>query len=377
MQITLTASAAHLHTQIGWVAALLPTRPAIPVLAGMLLEVTGDKAVVTGTDYEVWSQACLDADLEGEGRVVLPGRLLANLLSRLPRTQMVTLDITHAQVRVTCQATHATLMTLPIEDYPTLPEWPAEVGRMEAGDLSRAVGRVAPAVSTDPTLPMLTGIHVHATEAGLVLTGTDRYSLGQDVVAWEPALETEALPDLLVPGAALTQAAKALSGTITVGITHEGADGMVLGLADATRRLSLRLLESDYVKVEAYRKAAHKQATITVTVDTEPLRAAIDRISVFAAGEIPIVLTLAGDHLVVRGGTDAEAAEERVDALVMDTGHTADGLRIHFQVRRLLAGLTSLRSEAVRLALGDPHKPVVLTCADDDPAWWLTMPVHQ
>lgn len=372
--LTLTASADHLAAQIGWVADRLPTRPPIPVLAGMLLEITGDRATATATDYDVWAQATLDADVEGEGRAVLPGAMLAALLSKLPRGRMVTLTIEGARMHVRCGTVRATLPTLPLEDYPTVPAWPAEVGRVEAADLARALGRVAPAVATDPALPMLTGIHIAPADEGLVLTASDRYCLARDTVAWEPVLEATPLGELLVPGEVLARAGRSLTGTVAVGAGADTYGGALLGLADATRRLSLRLLNEDYVKATSHYEQAMAQMALTVTMATADLLEALDRASVFASGETPVRLTVDTDHLLVHGGTDGEDADERVPA----TTDGPVGVRVAFQIRRLRTGLTALRTDTVRLHIGHPHRPVVATCADaDDPSWWLTMPVRQ
>ncbi|MEV2276175.1 DNA polymerase III subunit beta [Nocardiopsis sp. NPDC049922] len=360
--ITLTASAAHLAEQIGWIARMLPTRPAIPVLTGLRLEATADRVRVSGTDYEVWASADLDTDTTGEGMTVLPGRLLAGLLTKLPPSRMVTITIAPDQARIDCGPTRCTLRTLPAEDYPAPPEPPTAVGQTDAAELSAAVDQVVVAASTDPTLPMLTGVRTTLTETGIVLTATDRYRVAQQRVAWEPTLdhdqdENAEAPTLLVPAVTLSQAAKAMTGTVTLGI-ETGQQGRVdqFSLSDATRRLSTRLLDGDFPATAPFLERTRSDAQVTVTVETAELAAAIGRVRLFAADSTPIRITIEEEGLVVRAGVDGEEGSEDVPATV-----DGPGLPIAFNPGLLLDAVTGARAERVRLAIAETERPVLCT----------------
>lgn len=376
MTVTLTASAGHLAAQIGWVASHLPARPAIPVLAGLRLEATGEGRVqVTGTDYEVWAAADLDADTTGTGVAVLPGRLLAQLLAKLPPAHMVHLEIEAERARLRCGPTRASLRTLPAEDYPAPPTWPTAIGQTDAATLARAVGRVAGAASTDHSLAALTGVHIRLASQGMVLTATDRYRAARDIAQWEPVLDNNQESELLVPAATLAGAVKTLSGTVQVGITrNEWGHPEVLGLGDETRRLATRLLTHEqFPDADQLTTPTLDEHTAQVEVETTVLISAVQRARLFAAGATPLVLELDSDHLVVHGGADGEDTDEQVPAQ-----HTGKPLQIAFNGDLLLGAVGALRSERVRMVIASPTRPVVLLPQDEgDPCWQLAMPIRQ
>ena len=109
---------------VGWTARSLPTRPPMQVLLGLLLETTDDGLSVSGFDYEVSAQISVDATVGETGRVLVPGRLLADIARSLP-AQPVDLRLEGPRVVLTCGAARFTLPTLPVEDYPSLPAMPS------------------------------------------------------------------------------------------------------------------------------------------------------------------------------------------------------------------------------------------------------------
>ncbi|MFE3457410.1 DNA polymerase III subunit beta [Nocardiopsis aegyptia] len=372
--ITITATAAVLSDQVGWAARLLPARPAIPVLAGLRLDITTDRVRVSATDYEVWASADVDADTEGEGVAVLPGRLLAGLLAKLPPLQMVTITITPDRARICCGPTRATLLTLPAEDYPTPPQAPAAVGRTDAAELARAVDQVVVAASTDPTLVALTGVHTTLTEDGIVMCASDRYRITRQSVAWEPVLDQDDGDDpvLLVPAAALSQAAKAMTGTVSIATATDRTGRMdQLSLSDDTRRLSTRLLDCDFPATTPYLDRARQDAQLTVSVEAAELAGALDRVKLFAAADTPIRIAITDEGLAVRAGDDGDAGSEDVPAKV-----DGQGLQVAFNAPFLLTALTSARAERVQMAISEADRPVLLTPDDGDGYQYLVMPIR-
>ncbi|TDD61839.1 DNA polymerase III subunit beta, partial [Actinomadura darangshiensis] len=103
---------------VAWAARTLPARPALPVLAGMLIEVTDQgELAVAGFDYEVSARAREDADVTEPGRALVPGRLLADIVRNLP-AQPVDVVTKGSEVVVRCGPAEFGLLTLPVEDYP-------------------------------------------------------------------------------------------------------------------------------------------------------------------------------------------------------------------------------------------------------------------
>ena len=385
--LELTGTVAHLADQIGWVASHLPARPAIPVLAALLLEADEDGVRITGTDYDTWAQADLGVSVTGQGRVALPGRLLAALLAKLPLEEPVTLTIDPARVRVRCGQIRATLRTLPVEDYPTCPAWPDEIGQAQAAELTTLLSRVAPAASTEALTPQLCGVHLRLGE-GIEAMATDRYRVATATAPWEPTLDTgQDELQVTVPAQALTRAAKALSGMVAVGATRaEGGWIEAIGLADRTRRLSLRVLDGEFPHkaMGDYQAITRERAVATVEVTTTALAAAADRAGLFTGDDVtPIQITIEDAMLIVAGsGADGDDADEALQDVTIDlTDQATRGMRLAFQPRWLLPALEACRTERVRMIVAAPDRGVVITPAtdsqDQEDAWFLVMPVRQ
>ena len=161
---------------VAWVARALPSRPVVPVLAGLLLEATADGLVLSCFDYEISARVRIDADVEEAGTALVPGRLLAEITRSLP-SQSAEFTSAADAVSLTCGSAEFMLVSLPIEDFPALPEPPAAAGTVDGGILAAAAGQVVPAASRDDTLPMLTGVCLDFDGDTITLAATDRYRL--------------------------------------------------------------------------------------------------------------------------------------------------------------------------------------------------------
>src|SRR4051795_6664495 len=195
---------------VGWSARSLPARPPMQVLLGLLLDVGEDAGLaVSAFDYEVSSRIELPATVAEPGRVLVPGRLLADIVRSLP-AQPVDLKLDGARVVLTCGAARFTLPTLPVEDYPALPDMPTTTGSLESDVFAAAVAQVAIAAGRDDTLPVLTGVRLEIEGEQLTLAATDRYRLAVRTLAWKPE-QPGLSATALVPARTLADTAKALT----------------------------------------------------------------------------------------------------------------------------------------------------------------------
>ena len=168
---------------VAWVARNLPTRPAVPVLAGVLLEGTDAGLTISGFDYEVSAEVQVPAEIATSGKVLVSGRLLSDITRALP-AKPVDVSVEGTRVALTCGAARFSLPTMAVEDYPTLPALPDETGVISADLFTEAIGQVAVAAGRDDTLPMLTGIRVEISGEAVVLAATDRFRLAVRQLTW-------------------------------------------------------------------------------------------------------------------------------------------------------------------------------------------------
>lgn len=353
---------------VAWTARSLPARPAVPVLAGLLLDTTEGALSVSGFDFEVAAQATVDVTIAESGRALVSGRLLAEIVRSLPN-QVV--DVTNDGTRVvlSCGPSRFTLPTMPVDDYPTLPDLPPVAGRVSADEFASAVAQVVVASGRDDTLPVLTGVRVEIDGDRLTLAATDRYRLAMRELSWRP--EGVELPAAaLVPGRTLAEAAKALAGPsdITIALGSGASGESLIGLANDTRRTTTRLLDGEYPR---YRSLIPNEHDVHATVQTAMFIDALRRVSLVAQRTSPVRLSFEPGILLLEAGTgeDAQASEQ------LDVDYEGAPFTIAFNPTFLLDGLGVLDSASARLSFTDPKRPAVLTGESSDYSY-LLMPVR-
>jgi DNA polymerase-3 subunit beta len=343
---------------VGWTARSLPARPPMQVLLGLLVDAGEDGLEISGFDYEVSSRVGIDATVATAGRVLVPGRLLADIVRALP-AQPVDLRLEGSRVVLTCGAARFTLPTLPVEDYPALPAMPGSAGALESDVFAAAVAQVALAAGRDDTLPVLTGVRLELDGGQLTLAATDRYRLAVRTLPWRPAT-----PDLsvnaLVPARTLAETAKALTGgpEVLLALSSPGSGEGMIGFEGGGRRTTSRLLEGEFPK---YRSLLPSQSSSVAEVATAPFVEAVKRVALVAARNAPVRLGFSVDGVVLEaGGADDAQASEQLDCL-WEGEASSEPFQIAFNPAYLLDGLSAVDSDATTLSFTGPTRPAVLT----------------
>ena len=127
---------------VAWTAKALPSRPPVPVLAGALLRVTAGQLTISGFDYEVSSQVTVEVHGDADGAALVSGRLLAEITKALPG-KPIEVAAVGSHLELVCASARFTLPTMPVEDYPTLPDMPTRSGTVPADVFAHAVAQVA------------------------------------------------------------------------------------------------------------------------------------------------------------------------------------------------------------------------------------------
>ncbi|PWV47852.1 DNA polymerase III beta subunit [Nocardiopsis sp. L17-MgMaSL7] len=343
---------------VAWTARTLPTRPSVPVLAGILLdagEVDDRQRVrLSGFDYEVSAQVSVDVEIEEPGQTLVSGRLLAEITRNLP-PQTVEISTDGPKVVVSCGSAKFTLNTMPVEDYPSLPEMPGVSGTIGSDAFAAAVSQVAVAAGRDDTLPMLTGIRVEIEGETITLASTDRYRLAVRELSWKPEN-----PDLsavaLVPAKTLHDTAKSLTSGAEVAIALSGTEtgeGM-MGFEGGGRRTTTRLLDGEFPK---YRALLPDTFNTVAEVSRSEFVEAVKRVSLVAERNTPLRLAFSQGALVLEAGTGEDA--QAVETLEADLD--GEDIQIAFNSGFLLDGLGAIGTDVARLHFTTSTKPAILT----------------
>jgi DNA polymerase III subunit beta len=361
---------------VAWAARSLPVRPSAPVLAGLLIDASDDGLVLSTFDYETSARATLGAEVHDEGRALVSGRLLSDICRSLPN-KPVDVVTEGARVSLTCGSARFSLQTMPVEDYPTIPDMPTATGSVPSDVFAHAVAQAVTAAGRDDMLPVLTGVRIEIDGSTISLLATDRFRLSQRELGWNPHTPDESFA-ALVPARVLGDTAKALtSGSeVTIALSAGGSGEGIIGFQGAgpggIRRTTTRLLDGEFPKV---RSLFPTEQLTTATVEKAALVESVKRVALVAERNTAVQLKFGDGVLTLDAGSGDEAqASESIPATI-----EGDDLTTGFNPQFLLDGLQVIDEAVVELAFTQASKPVVISGVPDgddvDPGFrYLLMP---
>jgi DNA polymerase III subunit beta len=392
---------------VAFVSRALPSRPVVPLLSCMLIEVAESGLTLSCFDYEVSARCTVEAEIAEPGTALVPGRLLAEITRSLPARPVEFSDDADVLTLV-CGSAEFGLVCLPMEEYPALPDSPPPVGTVDGGVLAAAVGQVASSASRDDTLPMLTAVCLDIDGNSLTLAATDRYRLAARVVPFTPANpDVRALA--LVPARIMAEAARMMSAgvPVTVAFSTErdwaravrpgrpaGAAGDdqphpaegLISFEAAHRRLTARLIGGEFIK---YHSRFAGDFTCHADLQPGPTIEAVRRAALVAERAAPVRLSFGDGEVVIEARAEGRArAAETVEAEFV-----GDQPMIAFNPSYLLDGLVAAASAGgadqasasasaggtgqggqaaesgrIRLDFNTPAKPALITWVADGSA---------
>lgn len=370
---------------VAFVSRALPSRPVVPLLSCMLIEVADNGLTLSCFDYEVSARCTVEAEVFEPGTALVPGRLLAEITRSLPARPAEFSDDTDV-LNLVCGSAEFGLVCLPMEEYPALPDSPPPVGSVDGGVLAAAVGQVASSASRDDTLPMLTAVCLDIDGRSLTLAATDRYRLAARVVPFSPA-DPDVRAVALVPAKMMTEAARMMSAGVPVTLAFSTKSGWVRagGAADdqphpaeglisfeaGHRRLTARLIGGEFIK---YHSRFAGEFSCHADLQPGPVIEAVRRAALVTERAGPVRLSFGDGEVVIEAHAEGRArAAETVGAefagdqpmIAFNPSYLLDGLVA-------AAGTTAQDGEAaesgrIRLDFNTPAKPALITWVTDGP----------
>src|SRR5438067_3639058 len=353
-----------LAQKLGVVARAVSTRASVQILSGVLLRAEGGRLHLAATDMELSLRSSVDAQIDGDGSIVVPGRLLVELVRLLTESEVTIVHrAEESVVHITSGPSTSTLHTYAAEDFPRLPDLDA-VGTftVDRESLLDTVSRVARSASRDESRPVLTGILVRFEAARIVMAATESYRLSvkeTDLAGDVPELEA------IIPARALAELARiAQSGdSVELGV-HEN---QVVFAADDVW-LTTRRIDGQFPN---YRQLLPETFEHELTLARNELLDVVRRVGVMVQRTSPIQLRFAEGELTVFARTqDVGEAKES-----MPVQFAGELMEIGFNAEFLREGIESISADDIRLKLISPLRPAVIEGGDDDPTY-LIMPIR-
>jgi DNA polymerase-3 subunit beta len=341
---------------VSFAVKLLPQRTTLPILSGVLIQANDDGLILSSFDYEVSSRTEIQADVEEPGTVLVSGRLLAEIAGRLPNAP-VKVSTEESRISVTCGSASFTLLSMPVEEYPSIPEIGEQTGVVPAEEFASAVAQVAVAASRDDVTPVITGVQLEVRENNVSLVATDRYRVAIREIDWDGggvAGEGADALTALVPARTLQEVGKTFghSGTIAIAITSRDDRELIAFSADRKTVTSL-LIKGNFPPV---RRLFPDTVDNYAVMNTAELIEATRRVALVLEREAALRYTFTADGLTLEAiGSEQAQASESIDAIL-----SGDDTVVSLKPQFLLDGLQAVPSEFVRISFTkteNPNKP--------------------
>jgi len=331
--------------QLLWVAKTAPIRPPSPILSGVRISSLNGELTAETYDYTTHVKASVEATVIDGETILVPGKLLAEIVAALPK-KTAQFSVKNGKLEVQCGASKFRLNTMESSEYPTPPTVGDYLGNVHADVLFPVLSRALTATSRDDALPLLTAIQLTASNGALEAISTDRYRLTASTLPWD-GKDFE----LLVPGKAVHEATRALTGEITL---H--ANDRIITFSTPLRTITVTITAGDYPPAK---RLIPESCPTTAVVNGKELQDAVKRISIVAERGTAITLNFTETTVEVTAGntTDAHATE----TLPLTQPLQGDPIKTSFNPAFLLDGLDTQPSQDTRLGFTHPNKPVTFT----------------
>ena len=338
---------------VNWVARSLSARPIQTALLGIMIDVT-DVITLTGSDLETSTKASISADINTKGKVLVPGRLLAEIARSLP-AKPISFTLDGTRVLVKAGSAKFTLPTLPANEYPNLPELPQAAGSIPGDVFAAAVQQVAIAAGKDDSLPTLTGVQIEINKNTITLAATDRYRLAVKEINWLPK-DQNLESSTLLRARTLVDAAKSLvgSGEIVFALSPSITNEKLVGFVSEEKSMTSRTLDGTF---PPFRHLLPSESTAEATIEVAPFLDSVRRVALVTDKTVPLRLIFANNTLQLEAGTgeDAQATEE------LNINYSGENINIAFNPTFLTDGLQAINSPFVHISFTGDKKPAVLT----------------
>ena len=348
-----TVDSSVLTDSVNWVSRSLSTRPIMTALLGIVIDASKE-VTLSASDLETSAKSSFNADIKETGRVLVPGRLLSEISENLPN-KPVSFNLDGTRVLVTAGSAKFTLPTLPINEYPNLPNLPETSGTVPSEIFATAVNQVAIAAGKDDSLPTLTGIHVDINKESITLAATDRYRLAVREINWTPN-DPEITTSALLRARTLAEAARTIANTktVTVAIAPTATNERLVGFASEAKTMTSRQLDGTF---PPYRHLLPSESIATAVIEVAKLLDSVRRVALVTDKTVPLRLKFKNNSLQLEAGTgdDAQATEE------LEIIYEGEAIDIAFNPTFLTDGLNAIGTNYVNIAFTGSNKPAMLS----------------
>ena len=355
--------------KLALVARTLATGGVNPALGGVLVEANEGRLSFSATDSNLSLRVPVhvEGQVESDGRVLLPGRLFADI-SRLLGSGQAEVEYLASErtVNVKSGSSNFNLRTLNDQDFPPLPDASGETISLGRESLLETIELVARAASRDDMRPVLTSVQVLATGNELTMVATDSYRLAVKQTHLAEPVSVDL--DRNIPAHALRELSRLLSSSDSDSVRLSVTDRLVVFNVDGSI-LSTNTVDGQFPK---YQQLFPETWDHDIRLPRTELLESVRRVSQMAQKNRPLKVALSPGELTISAETpDLGDAEEKMPA-----NFDGEELAIGFNHEFFRDGLEAIQGEEVLLRLISPLRPGLLQPVDDESFRYLVMPIR-
>jgi DNA polymerase-3 subunit beta len=365
----------NLSKALASVGRAVPSRATLPVTLNVLLQTDRSRLKLTATNLEIAISTWIGAQIEHEGSVTIPARLLTEFVNSLPNEKIqIELSDQPKGISLKCGRFTARMSGTDSDEFPPIPTvTDGTVARIPAADLRSSIARVALAAATDDSRPVLTGIKVEIEGDSLTLAAADGFRLGVDKSKLTTAFEDKI--GFIVPARTLQEVQR---------IIGDQSDDVELTVAGNRSQVLFRLTNTEVVSqliqgnFPDYGKLIPSTTGTEVTVDLQDFQQAAKAASIFArdgSGIVRLHVTPGEDGSPGKMTVSSKAEELGDNTGEIDAKVTGDAAKVAFDARFLLDVLSVLDKGEVTLGTSTPSSPGVIKSTANPGYTHVVMPM--
>ena len=335
-----------------FVTKLLTSKNTNPTLAGVRIDATDNGVTFASFDHDVSTRTTIDGDVSSNGSVLVSGKLLADIVTRLPG-DTVTVSLQETKLVVSSGTAKFNMSVMPLNEYPNLPEVPPAIGSFDGEQLAEAIAQVGVAALKDDGQPAIMNISVELSPESISFTATDRYRIASRDVKWTTTGITEPA-QILIPARVLIEAGKMFQPEQTVTMSLlSGGDRELVAISAGNRVVTSSLAKGSFPKVRGLLDEKGGGAAYAIVLSSD-LIDATRRVSLVLERDGAIKYTFSKDGVLLEtSAAETASAQETVDAHLV-----GEDVFVWLKPRLVIDGVAGAHSEFIRLGFTPSSDPV-------------------
>ena len=353
----------NLNKALSLVARVASTRGTLPILSNVLLKIDDNRLNVSATNLDIAISCELGAQVQSEGSLTVPARLLQDFVNSLP-AGIIELEQEEQRLKVTTSSYKSVINGVAADEFPVMPAIESGVSwKVEGPLLKKALQQVLIAASGDESRPVLTGVYFHTVDGTLYVAATDSYRLAE-----KRLMKLKDEVQLLIPATALHDVLRIINdyeGEIAV--IH---DDQQVQFRAGDVELVARLIEGSYPD---YRKLVPAAFATTAIMPRSELMSTTKVSSLFAresAGSIVVSVDEPSESIWIHA-VASQLGENNATLKVKAKGSGS----ITLNSRYLLDALQAMDTKTVQLGFNGKLEAVMLNDVDSDDYLHIIMPL--